>query len=46
VDKENKVLGEFAYTGVQPMCLRRFEEYGIKYDADGLNKLALLSAAW
>ena len=24
VDKENKVLGEFCYTGVQPICLKRF----------------------
>ncbi|MGA7354753.1 MAG: ATPase, T2SS/T4P/T4SS family [Candidatus Cybelea sp.] len=46
VDKENKVVGEFAYTGVQPNCLRRFEEYGIKYDASGLNKLALLHSIW
>jgi pilus assembly protein CpaF len=46
VDKENKVVGEFAYTGVQPNCLKRFEEYGVAYDASGLNKLALLHSIW
>ena len=35
VDKENKVVGEFAYTGVQPDCLKRFEEYGVAYDSSG-----------
>ncbi len=46
VDADNKVIGEFAYTGVQPVCLKRFEEYGVKYDPNGLNKLALLHAIW
>jgi pilus assembly protein CpaF len=46
VDKENKVVGEFAYTGVQPMCLKRFEEYGTQYDASGLNELTLLHSVW
>jgi pilus assembly protein CpaF len=46
VDKENKVIGEFAYTGVQPMCLKRFEEYGVQYDASGLNELTLLHSVW
>ncbi len=46
VDKDNKVVGEFAYTGVQPNCLKRFEEYGVAYDASGLNKLALLHSIW
>ena len=46
VDKDGKVVGEFAYTGVQPLCLKRFEEYGVTYDANGLNKLALLHSVW
>ncbi len=46
VDADGKVIGEFAYTGVQPNCLRKFEEYGIPYDANGLNKLALLHSLW
>jgi pilus assembly protein CpaF len=46
VDADGKVIGEFAYTGVQPNCLRRFEEYGIPYDANELNKLALLHSLW
>jgi pilus assembly protein CpaF len=46
VDKENRVVGEFAYTGVQPNCLKRFEEYGIPYDSRALNELALLQSLW
>jgi pilus assembly protein CpaF len=46
VDADGKVIGEFAYTGVQPNCLRRFEEYGIPYDANDLSKLALLHSLW
>jgi len=46
VDKENKVVGEFCYTGVQPICLKRFEEYGIPYDSRTLNELSLLPSLW
>jgi len=46
VDKENRVLGEFCYTGVQPSCLKRFEEYGIEYNARALNELSLLHNIW
>jgi pilus assembly protein CpaF len=46
IDDDGKVIGEFAYTGVQPTCLKRFEEYGVNYDSNGLNKLALLNSAW
>ena len=38
VDKENQVLGEFCYTGVQPICLKRFAEYGIQYDSRGAER--------
>ena len=46
VDNDNRVLGEFCYTGVEPSCLRKFSEYGIQYDARGLNELALLQSVW
>jgi len=46
VDSDNRVIGEFCYTGVQPSCLKRFAEYGIQYDARGLNELALLQSVW
>jgi pilus assembly protein CpaF len=46
VDEDNRVVGEFCYTGVQPSCLKRFAEYGIPYDARGLNELSLLQSAW
>ncbi len=46
VDKENRVLGEFCYTGVQPMCLKRFAEYGIEYDSRALNGLSALPSLW
>ncbi len=46
VDKENKVVGDFAYTGVQPVCLKRFEEYGVEFDSSQLNELTLLHSVW
>jgi pilus assembly protein CpaF len=45
VDDDHKVVGDFCYTGVQPTCLRRFEEYGIPYDPRGLSEMKAL-AAW
>jgi pilus assembly protein CpaF len=46
VDKDNKVNGEFQYTGVQPQCMRRFDEYGIEYDVRSLSSLASTGALW
>jgi pilus assembly protein CpaF len=46
VDLENRVEGEFQYTGVQPNALRRFEEYGITYDVRKLATLASANALW
>ncbi len=46
VDGDGKVIGDFCYTGVQPIALKRFEEYGIAYDWRALNELSLLNAAW
>jgi pilus assembly protein CpaF len=45
VDDNQKVLGDFCYTGVQPTCLRKFEEYGIPYDPRGLSEMKTL-ASW
>lgn len=46
VDADNRVLGEFCYSGVQPNCLKRFEEYGIPYDVRALSELAPLKSIW
>jgi pilus assembly protein CpaF len=46
VDLENRVTGEFQYTGVQPQCLSRFEEYGITYDVRKLSTLSSAGALW
>jgi pilus assembly protein CpaF len=46
VDKDSKVTGEFQYTGVQPQCLRRFDEYGIEFDVRSLSGLASTGALW
>jgi pilus assembly protein CpaF len=46
VDKESRVLGDFCYTGVQPVCLKRFVEYGIEYDSRELNELQQLPSLW
>jgi pilus assembly protein CpaF len=43
IDAEGKVIGEFVYTGVQPMCIKRFEEYGIPYDPRGLSEMKQLT---
>jgi len=32
LDKQGKVAGEFRFTGVQPYCMKRFEEMGISFD--------------
>jgi pilus assembly protein CpaF len=46
VDLDNKVAGEFQYTGVQPQCLKRFDEYGITYDVRQLSTLASTGSLW
>ena len=46
VDLENKVSGEFQYTGVQPQCLQKFDEYGISYDVRNLSTLASTGSLW
>ncbi|MBV8491750.1 MAG: CpaF family protein [Candidatus Eremiobacteraeota bacterium] len=39
LDKESRVIGEFVYSGVQPSCTKRFDEFGISYDIRGLSEL-------
>jgi pilus assembly protein CpaF len=39
LDKEGKVLGDFIYSGVQPNCTQKFDEYGISYDIRGLSEM-------
>ena len=46
LDKESRVSGDFVFSGVQPNCLRRFEEYGISYDIRSLGALREATAAW
>jgi pilus assembly protein CpaF len=43
VDAEGRVIGEFVYTGVQPICIKRFEEYGVPYDPRGLSEMKQVS---
>ena len=42
IDKDGRVMGDFQFTGVQPMCLKRFEELGITFD---MRQLAALPTA-
>lgn len=46
VDKEGKVLGSFVFTGVQPMCIKKFQEYGINFDINSLSKMEVKAASW
>jgi pilus assembly protein CpaF len=39
LDKEGRVVGDFVYSGVQPNCTQKFEEYGISYDIRGLSEM-------
>jgi len=45
IDKENKVRGAFVFTGVQPDCLKKFQEYGITYDVRTLSEMERV-ASW
>jgi pilus assembly protein CpaF len=40
LDKNNKVVGEFEFTGVQPECLSRFAEFGVSFDIRALGEMA------
>jgi pilus assembly protein CpaF len=40
LDKNNKVVGDFEFTGVQPECIKRFSEFGVSFDYDALAEMA------
>ena len=44
VDKDNKVAGSFVFSGVQPMCLEKFAEYGVTYDVRALSNMPVASS--
>ena len=46
IDEDRRVIGQFEYTGVQPIALRRFEEYGVSYDHRKLSALAMAARTW
>jgi pilus assembly protein CpaF len=46
IDTRGVVLGSFETTGVQPSCLRRFEEMGIDFDVGTLGQRATEAAVW
>jgi pilus assembly protein CpaF len=46
IDERGAVQGDFCYSGVQPICLKRFQEYGIAYDSRALSALPPLAALW
>ncbi len=46
VDLNNKVVGEFQYTGVQPSAIKRFEEAGVSFDVRELAKMPSAGALW
>jgi pilus assembly protein CpaF len=46
IDERGAVQGDFCYSGVQPVCLKRFQEYGIAYDSRALSALPPLAALW
>jgi pilus assembly protein CpaF len=46
VDDDRRVIGEYQYTGVQPIALKRFDEYGVAYDYRKLSSLALAARSW
>ena len=46
IDENNRVMGEYQYTGVQPVALRRFEEFGVVYDHRKLASLNMAAQTW
>ncbi|MDB5026338.1 MAG: type secretion system protein [Candidatus Eremiobacteraeota bacterium] len=40
MDEDGKVVGSFAFSGVQPHCLTRFDELGIAYEREELASIA------
>ena len=46
LDKQDKVAGNFVFTGVQPTFMKRLEDYGITFDMESLNSMQLSVANW
>ncbi len=46
MDENGRVVGEYQYTGVQPLALQRFEEFGIAYDHRKLSSLTMAARTW
>jgi pilus assembly protein CpaF len=46
VDEDGRVRGDFQYTGVQPLALKRFEEYGVPFDRRTFSSLPLAASVW
>ncbi|GAC1576392.1 MAG: hypothetical protein NVS3B7_09270 [Candidatus Elarobacter sp.] len=46
MNEDGKVIGNFAFSGVQPQCLTRFEEQGIAFDRTELATMESAGAAW
>jgi pilus assembly protein CpaF len=40
LDKEGHVIGDFVYSGVQPNCIQRFDEFGISYNISQLSEMS------
>lgn len=45
-EDDGKVRGQFVYSGVQPHCLKRFEEAGIEFDIRPMTRMGSELAAW
>jgi pilus assembly protein CpaF len=46
VNEDGKVIGEFRFSGVQPLCFTRFEELGIPFDRGELASMASSGGLW
>ena len=43
---DNKVAGEYQFTGVQPQAMEKFDEYGVTFDVRKLTGMASASSLW
>ncbi len=43
---DNKVDGEYQFTGVQPNALQKFDEYGVHFDITKFSRMASAGALW
>ncbi len=46
VNEDGKVIGDFRFSGVEPLCFARFEELGVRYERGELATLAAAGGAW